>query len=399
MGKLERFLQDAMEREKQDLRELRLVLERVSRVVGDFRLENKASWPGFAERVLAAALDGGGLHDSVSSLMEATGRKLVAEDLPLALHHFDVARERNVIFERGETRAWRTTTTTGEELVAVCYHDNTEWDLYLRPGVDRERVFAHLSRMLWRDHKALRLDLRQSRAYGPGEVVVSTIDLTAHNYIGRLSSKIEEWAQFARQGIRRAVLLQGKPGSGKSTLCLHAAQELGCRTVLVAAGVFELLSVSEWRNLMKILAPQVLILDDIDRVGALALGSRLEIFEERYCSIPFVFFTSNSIDKIPDAFRRPGRIDQILLVEEPNEAARRRMVRQFGVRLAVEIPEEQEAALQQMILTHSGAHVVEAIKRGKVLGWEHDPGSEDITFRREGAEDEEGDDDEGGDGD
>lgn len=376
-------LREALEREKRDLRRMQRAMGQLSRVVGDFSLENRGSWPGLAERLLGVLVDGAGLYDDVAAYMASNDRELIAEDIPIALPQFGMDRETNIVFERGDIRAMYHE-AQGAPFWVVHYGNSSEWDLYAQEDQDPAPIFAHLCESLWRGRRALRLDLRKgSNTYGPGEVFLSEIDLSGHRYVGALERCIDEWRQFREVGIRRSVLLQGKPGSGKSTLCLHAARELTERAALLSAEVYEAFHGAAWKTLLRILSPQMIILDDIDRVGSNILGAKLDSFEEGKGAdeLPFIMFTSNDIEKIPGAFRRPGRIDQILLVNEPEEGVKRAMIERFARRVGVEVPAEQLPRLQRLLTTHSGAHVIEALRRARVLGWEHAPGDEDITFR------------------
>lgn len=384
-------LRDMLEREKHDLRLMRRRMSQLSRLLGDFSLEKKSSWPGLAERLLGVIVDGSGLFDDAAAYMAANKRVLIAEDIPIAMHYFGIDRETNVVFERGDIRAMHFQTREGIDFWALHYGNSSEWDLYAPEEQEPAPVFSHLSQTLWKGRRAIRLDLRKANTYGPGEVVLTTLELNNFRYIGALAQCVEEWSRFRKEGIRRSVLLQGKPGSGKSTLCLHAASELTQRCALLAATVYEEFHGAEWKNLLKLLSPEMLILDDVDRVGSAILGAKLSSFEERrgVDDLPFVLFTSNDITQIPDAFRRPGRIDQILLVEEPSSAIRRHMVERFAVRVGVEVPEEHMDRLERMVSTHSGAHVLEALKRARVLGWDHLMRPEDITFKLEKTSEEE----------
>lgn len=382
MNDIKKRLQTIVEREKQDLRTLRANMAKLSRVMGDVSFKNKASWPGFAERVLGAIVDGQGLHDDVHYYMETNGRKIVAEDIPLAIHHFGLNRENDIVFDQDETRAFRDYTQKEQDFYIVQYNDNVEWDLFLHESIELQDIYEHLADQLWQDKTAVRLDLKQTGHYS-SEIALSSLELGHHRYIGQLSKHIDEWKKFKEAKIRRNILLQGRPGCGKSTLCLHAARQLSQRTVVITAKVFEDCTVSEWHTILEMLKPEMLILDDVDRVGSSVLGSKLETIEERNCNIPFIMFTSNDIEQIPAAFRRPGRIDQILAVDEPSTSARRNIIERFGQQLNVQIPERHIQRLIEMITTHSGAHAFEAIKRGKVLGWDYVPGPEDLTFKKD----------------
>ena len=48
-------LRDMLEREKHDLRLMRRRMSQLSRLLGDFSLEKKSSWPGLAERLLGVS--------------------------------------------------------------------------------------------------------------------------------------------------------------------------------------------------------------------------------------------------------------------------------------------------------------------------------------------------------
>lgn len=378
---ISRTLRQILERDKQDLRALRRRVATISRVVGGLDLRNKATFPAFFGRVLDAALDGSGLYDDVTAYMSANGFELIAEDLPLAMHHFGLEHESRLVFETTSTRAFTGQTPEGVEYFAVNYNRSEEWDLYAMSEAHEGVIFDDLSRALWSGRKALRLDIRQTNTYGGMKAVLTPLNLSEFEYVGSLSNQIDEWAQFYDAGLRRSVLLQGKPGSGKSTLCLHAARSLSERTVLISSKLFEELGTGQWRALVRVLSPKLLILDDIDRVSSHILGSKLDVFEERNCDIPYLFFTSNDINEIPPAFRRPGRIDQILVVREPDEALRLRMIERFAQMIGATIPAEHTERLQQLVADRSGAHALEAIKRGHVLGWDHALAPEDITFR------------------
>lgn len=117
---------------------------------------------------------------------------------------------------------------------------------------------------------------------------------------------IEGWQAFRRAGLRRNVLIQGPPGSGKSTFCAQAARTLSSRTLILTSEFFQNIGSAQWCALLEILAPEAVIVDDIDRAGEHSLESKLRLFEEGYCDVPFVFFTTNDHLKLPVFMRRPG---------------------------------------------------------------------------------------------
>ena len=78
--------------------------------------------------------------------------------------------------------------------------------------------------------------------------------------------------------------------------------------------------------------------------------------------------------------RRPGRIDQILQLDQPARPVVEQIVRELAVREGVEIPAERLPALVEIGCEMSIAHVVEALRRARVEGWQHTSLPCDITF-------------------
>src|SRR5690606_5763283 len=108
--------------------------------------------------------------------------------------------------------------------------------------------------------------------------------------------------------------------------CLEAARQLSNRTLILTNEGWDGLSLSDWNLMAKILNPEMVIVDDIDRVSDWALETKLAMFEEGRCNVPFVLLTSNDFTALPQAMRRPGRIDQIVNVSEPTREVLRSIV-------------------------------------------------------------------------
>ena len=189
--------------------------------------------------------------------------------------------------------------------------------------------------------------------------------------------------------MRRNVLLQGEPGTGKSTFCLHAARELSRRTILLTPDGYESMGINEWRKLLEVLAPEMVIVDDIDRVGEHTIEARLRLFEEGYCEVPYSLFTSNDHTRLPRAMRRPGRVDELIRVTPPGEALCDELINRLAERVGVSIPAEERPRLRQLMRERSNAHVIELLRRAQVLGWAQVTFPEDITFEL-GEEGEDG---------
>ena len=198
-------------------------------------------------------------------------------------------------------------------------------------------------------------------------------------YKGEALNYIEDWKRFMASGIRRCVCLQGDPGTGKSTLTRTAAMQLNRRTVQVTSEAFRRMQFTHWKTMISLISPEVLILDDIDRIYD--LDEYLNRFEDAYYKVPLTLFTSNDLEEIPDAFKRPGRIDQILLLGDPSPAVRLSVLQEFAQMEGVgEIPAWKTPFMERLYSEYSGAYAVEYLRRVKVFGWEYELPEGDLTF-------------------
>ena len=258
---------------------------------------------------------------------------------------------------------------------------------YYREADGRQRLYDAIGRCFWRDRKVVLLD-----DVGDGGTSCRTLPVKEARYYGSLTECLEQWQAFRRDGYRRSILLQGPPGCGKSTFCLHAAAELAERTMLLTPEYYEKVRCGTWAGVVDLLQPDMVIVDDVDRVGQHSLESKLRLFEEGYCDIPFVLFTTNDHQKLPAPMRRPGRIDQILEVEPPSKELRWKLIDEMARREGLdEVPDEHLEMLDDVLTEQSTAHLVEALRRARVCGWKRclSPVDEDTTFATGDDNDEE----------
>ncbi|MFB6263102.1 MAG: AAA family ATPase [Bradymonadaceae bacterium] len=188
-------------------------------------------------------------------------------------------------------------------------------------------------------------------------------------FFGPRRAVIDRWESFLEADRRRSVLLKGPPGTGKSTLCLHAVRRLSDRTLIFTSNSFEAISENDWQSMLTCLEPEAVIVDDVDRCGH-GLESKLRLIEERYCSVPLLLFTCNDSGALPRAMRRPGRIDQIIEFDTPDRRRRREVVDELADREGVEVPDEHVDRVDAVLRHQSPAHAREFLRRADVLGWD-----------------------------
>lgn len=99
-----------------------------------------------------------------------------------------------------------------------------------------------------------------------------------------------------------------------------------------------------------------------------ALTQKLRVLEEGFCHVPHVFLTSNHLDALPGAMLRPGRIDEVYVLEPPPRDACARIIGALARREGVVPPRDHEDTLIALLRQKSSAHVVEWLRRCRVSG-------------------------------
>lgn len=284
--------------------------------------------------------------------------------------------ETTLAYRDEHARLYQVTLPNGAQL---CIDRDTPYqglNIYYREDLDgRDRLSEGIAGLFWQHRNAVLLDYLEAK--GP---TFTALDLSEHDYYGPLLEGIDRWKKFRHAGLRRNILIQGPPGCGKSTFCLHAARQLAQRVIMITPDLCQYMSFSLWTELLDFLRPDMVIIDDVDRINDYALENKLRLFEEGHCHVPFVLFTSNDHMRLPEPMRRPGRIDQILEVDAPTREIRLKLLRELAQRVGIGVPEDRLDDLDLLLKANSNAHVVERLRRAKVLGWDAPPLPGDRTF-------------------
>lgn len=166
------------------------------------------------------------------------------------------------------------------------------------------------------------------------------------------------------------VLLSGKPGMGKSTLCWDLAGRVGEKCLILGQKMLTART-STVSNLFELLDPRVVIVNDIDRMKD--PESALDVIEWSLESADLSLLTANHLGEMPDAMKRPGRIDHIEQIEMPGEEDRARVRQHFmEVHSPPPLPDNDEVR-ERLDCLHrqtSHAHAEEIIRRASAFGWD-----------------------------
>lgn len=115
---------------------------------------------------------------------------------------------------------------------------------------------------------------------------------------------------FYAAGLKRSYLIEGVPGSGKSTAVKMVARELGLRTVRLDFTALNAYRYDFIRDILVAIKPDVIIIDDLDRVGDTSIP--IPLVEEWREQASVIFVTVNHMTNMADALLRPGRLDDLI---------------------------------------------------------------------------------------
>lgn len=238
-----------------------------------------------------------------------------------------------------------------------------------------QSALQEIAGIFWSSRKSIFMD------YEEAQIKTKETKLSQRQYKGRTLQLVRDLKKFHDNGIRRVLILQGKPGTGKSTLCANAAKELSDRTLVLSHTFVQNVESFEWFEVISTLEPFMVIVDDIDRVPIRHMENSLDLFEDSQYHVPITLMTTNDQNRLPDAFRRPGRVDQIIDMPEPEYDIKLEMIKQFCDDVGVDYPPPHRVEFMcDMLDNRSGAFIREMLCRYKVYGWDYEPPDNDMIY-------------------
>lgn len=225
----------------------------------------------------------------------------------------------------------------------------------VRVRTDRKiESFGALGNGLWKEFDCPRLACTST-----GFAVDRTEDsgIVATGQMTQIAGRVRS---FLNGGVARSYLFAGPPGTGKSVAIRWLASELGLTSLRVDLRALTETSGAEavaadLEDMLYLLRPEVLILDDIDRAEVTpSLLTFLEL-AQRICRV--VIGSANSVAVMRGACVRPGRFDEIMRIDKLDQEVLKKLV-------------GTDVDLIDQLKGLPIAYVVEVLKRVKVLGRE-----------------------------
>lgn len=245
------------------------------------------------------------------------------------------------------------------------------------PNDDDKRIVIEqtLGDMYWKDKKIVFMDRADDRIYFENH------KLTGREYKGVTLKSMIDLDNFKKKKIRRVVVLQGVPGTGKSTLCENVASSINERIIFVSNNIISTIDRGSWETIIGSLRPNLIIIDDIDRINKQRLEQSLHMFEDNVYNVPLTIMTTNDKNKLPEAFRRPGRIDMIFEMPRPELEIKKDMLASFAKSMGIEsVPQTHEEFLIGVMDQYSGAYIKELMHRYNANGFDYRIPDNDMVF-------------------
>jgi SpoVK/Ycf46/Vps4 family AAA+-type ATPase len=200
------------------------------------------------------------------------------------------------------------------------------------------------------------------------ELIFSKLETNIDNYIrdAKLENLLlEEISKFRGRNIQRSYLLYGPPGVGKTIFCSNLAKKISGRILKIDSSVMENLNDESFKNIVRSLKYDFLIIDDIDRIEVRNTPIFLFVLEsmKNFPHKPTLLATCNHINSLDKAVLRPGRFDDIMEFNLPDEKERFEFLRKLLLAYGIELSEKEIKEFSSLTANMTQAYLREYVNQ------------------------------------
>ena len=206
----------------------------------------------------------------------------------------------------------------GKILVHLEDKDTPNGIVYVQPTIDMEEIVEQV----WESHSH-----QIEMTWFDRNICYDSFRAIPHPMYGkdkeRLESLVQKHRRVEAQDKSLTYMFHGLPGTGKTSFAHVFASRIGGRLLRVTPTVLNQSPFKRIMNQVAVLAPDILLIDEFDKLSDNGLADMLLLLEElRQQSRTSVILTGNQVDQFDRGFFRPGRITtwvefKVALEDEP----------------------------------------------------------------------------------
>lgn len=130
------------------------------------------------------------------------------------------------------------------------------------------------------------------------------------------NSSLEHLKQFINSGMNRSILFYGPPGTGKTSMSFYLLDQLNYKTLVFNAS-YKLGNSDIIDYIIELFGIEAIIIDDFDQLSS--SNERLELLETLNKRLKVVIGVANTLQNFHPALLRPGRFDEVVLIDALDE--------------------------------------------------------------------------------
>lgn len=192
-------------------------------------------------------------------------------------------------------------------------------------------VWRYIERHVWGQLATPVLELRMTAGVYHEELTLVPRYDAQGDYLdeARVIAFADEVERYRRRGLGRAVMLHGPPGTGKSSFVFSYAGLARARLLAIGPDALDDILGGDLVQLCDCLRPDVLLLDDLDKVDEReALHGLLPELRRRHPGL-CVVITCNTPRALGPSFLRPGRGGELVAFAPPGREEQRALLAHY----------------------------------------------------------------------